>query len=50
MPTIRVHDAPLTALRLAVLRRHGKLHGKLLSEVDRALSDRASALAKDGEG
>ncbi|HWG89988.1 MAG TPA: hypothetical protein VNZ52_03975 [Candidatus Thermoplasmatota archaeon] len=46
--TVRVQAAALSALRRAVLHRHGKLHGALLEEVSAALRERAVQISMRG--
>lgn len=47
MPSIHVTDLAMRNLRNAVVRRHGKLYGVLAQEIERAIEDRAKALAAE---
>ena len=40
-------EKPLQELRFAVLKKHGKIYGVLLEEVNEALRDRAKKLLRD---
>lgn len=50
MSTTRVDAGALEALKVQVLRKHGKLRGALKAEVTEAVRDRARKLAEEAPG